>query len=118
MSIIMQDASMALPTSDQRLLKEGNLGELLYADDTLLLSVSLASVSRFMATVSACGKRHGLELHWGKLQLLQVGFCARILDPNGQAIVPKASMAYLGAVVHTSGYESQNWCGQSGLQAA
>ena len=48
MIIIMRDAIHDLPDADKHAYKKGSLLEILYADDTLLLGESAASVSRFM----------------------------------------------------------------------
>ena len=73
MSVLMHDAADMLPPEDKELLREGSLAELLYADDTLLLSVSALSLERFLNIVSTAGAMYGLELHWDKLQLLRSG---------------------------------------------
>ena len=103
MSIIMQDAASSLLAEDQKRLAEGTLGELLYADDTLLLSVSSTSLSRFMSAVSACGNQHGLQLHWGKLQLMNVRTSGVIKRPDGTAIEPTNDIVYLGASISDDG---------------
>ena len=103
MSIIMQDAASSLLAEDQKRLAEGTLGVLLYADDTLLLIVSSTSLSRFMSAVSACGNQHGLQLHWGKLQLMNVRTSGMIKRPDGTAIEPTNIIVYLGASISDDG---------------
>ena len=46
MTVLMRGATGKLPPEDQELLRKGSLAELLYADDTLLLSVSAESLER------------------------------------------------------------------------
>ena len=70
MTVLRTDAAAQLNIQDQERLRAGTLAELLYADDTLLLGADAGSVERFMSAVSAAGATYGLELHWGKLQLL------------------------------------------------
>jgi hypothetical protein len=65
MTVMMHDAVEKLPPEDRDLLRRGSLAELLYADDTLLLSVSANALERFLAAVSSAGENYGLELHWG-----------------------------------------------------
>ena len=68
MSVLMADARASIPQADQILLDSEDLAELLYADDTLLLSVSARSLERCLQAVSQAGGQYGLQLHWGKLQ--------------------------------------------------
>ena len=49
MTVLMEDAARKLPPEDRDRLDEGSLAELLYADDTLLLSVSAKSLERFLS---------------------------------------------------------------------
>ena len=86
MSVLMDDAVAMLPACDKELWQQGSLAELLYADDTLLLGISPGSVERFLAAVSQAGSRYGLELHWGKLQLLQVRCDDPLHRPDNSAI--------------------------------
>ena len=71
-TIVMADATSLLPPSDRELMSRGDLADLLYADNTLLVSVEGPALQRFLAAVSEAGARYNLELHWGKLQLLRV----------------------------------------------
>ena len=72
MTVLMHDAAANLPDKEKERLLNGDLAELLYADDTLLLSVSADSLQMFLGAVSSAGAEYGLQLHWGKFQLLQV----------------------------------------------
>ena len=65
MTVLMQDAVEKLLPEDRELMRQGSLAELLYADDTLLLSVSAASLERFLEAASNAGASYGLALHWG-----------------------------------------------------
>ena len=47
--------------------------DVLYADDTLLVSSNAAKLQRRLDTVVDEGKRYGLELNWGKTVLMKVG---------------------------------------------
>ena len=55
MTVLMQDAVEKLRPEDRELMRQGSLAELLYADDTLLLSVSADSLERFLEAVSTAG---------------------------------------------------------------
>ena len=52
MTVLMNDAVLKLPASDQALMKDRELMELVYADDTLLLSASADCLERFLAAVA------------------------------------------------------------------
>ena len=88
MSVLMADAADKLPASDKQLLQQGCLADLLYADDTLLMSVSAASLERFLEEVSNAGATYGLELHWGKLQLMRVRTDAAVRHPITPILKP------------------------------
>lgn len=103
MTVLMDDATQSLEQHDRELMKQGLLAELLYADDTLLLGVSAASVERFLKTVSDARARYGLEMHWGKLQLMQVRSDRVVHRPDGSSIEAKIELGYLGTNVAEDG---------------
>jgi len=103
MTVLMKDAADALPPEDQERLRRGTLSEILYADDTLLLSVSAKSLERFLVAVSNAGASYGLELHWGKLQLINVRCHDPVRRPDLSRIEPQQSLLYLGSVVAADG---------------
>ena len=59
MSVLVSDVTDRLSEEDRALLKTGDLSELLYADDTLLMSVSAGSLQRFLRLVSEAGAAYG-----------------------------------------------------------
>jgi hypothetical protein len=103
MTILMRDATESLSNTDKQLLERGGLTELLYADDTLLLSVNSGSLERLLAAVSDAGARYGLELHWGKLQLMRVRCEDTVRKPEGGCIESKPGLSYLGTVISEDG---------------
>jgi hypothetical protein len=103
MSVIMYDATEKLTDPDKRLLKNGRLADLLYADDTLLLGVDAGSMQRFVAAVAEAGACFGLRLHWGKIQQINVR-CEVVLHlPDGTDSSPKEAMTYLGSIITNDG---------------
>ena len=62
MSVLMSDATAKLTSADGQLFQFGRLAELLYADDTLLLSVSADSLERCLTAVSIDGATYRMEL--------------------------------------------------------
>ena len=107
MSVLMVDAVGLLSPSDQEFVRSGSLAELLYADDTLLLSADAQSLQRFLRSVSAAGATYGLELHWGKLQLMRVRCEAVVRRPDHAVIEAKEEITYLGSLVSADGRSSR-----------
>ena len=103
MSVLMHDALSKLSPADKDLVEKGCLEDLLYADDTLLLGRSSDSIQRFLAAVAAEGASYGLQLHWGKLQQLNVRCDAELSRPDGTSIQANTEMTYLGSVVSSDG---------------
>lgn len=103
MTVLMRDAASALPLVDRQRLEKGDLTELLYADDTLLLSGCADSLEHFLAAVSQEGSKYGLSLHWGKLQLLKVRADEPLRRPDGSDIQCGAELLYLGSVISQDG---------------
>ena len=56
-----------------------------------------------MNAVARAGARYGMELHWGKFQLVQVNCKAKVLTPDGGRIDAKDGMEYLGTVLTHDG---------------
>ena len=67
MSALMHDAVSMLSQPAREAYRKGDLADLAFADDTLLLGVSPAYVTEFLGAVSAAGQRYGMSLHYGKL---------------------------------------------------
>ena len=103
MTVLMHDAVNELPAKEKELMQRGGLAELLYADDTLLLSVSADSLQVFLASVSKAGAEYGLKLHFGKFQFLQVRADTVVRSPDLSPIVPEPDILYLGSLVSDDG---------------
>ena len=92
----MGDAVRELSPEDQKLHKDSALLALLYADDTLLVGYEEKPLQSFLDAVARAGTRYGLELHWGKFQLLQVNTDKKLLKPDGRRIDTHDGITYLG----------------------
>jgi hypothetical protein len=103
MTVLMHDAVGSLSAPARRAYQSGDLADVVYADDTLLLGASDEHLGEFMRAVADAGKRYGMELHWGKFQLIQVQCQATVLRPDGNQIEAKAGMEYLGTVLTHDG---------------
>ena len=103
MMILMRNAYDLLSSDAKLAHSRGELGEVLYADDTLILGSSHLLVQEYMAAVQKVGLEYGLEIHWGKVH--DVGVCTdqSVRDPSGNVVQSKESMVYLGSSLHSSG---------------
>ena len=103
MSVLMKDAVSLLQADARAAYERGDLADLAYADDTLLIGTQSKHVSEFLAAVEKAGARLGLQLHHGKFQLLQVGCNDAVYLPGGQRQAATASQVYLGTTLTESG---------------
>lgn len=103
MTAVMEDAVEALPKSAKLAYERGDLADLVYADDTLLIGTSAQYLRLFLLAVEASGKQYGLELHSGKFQLLQVQTTDAIVNANEQHILSSPSLVYLGSSLAADG---------------
>ena len=99
MSALMHDAVGMLGAQAKAAYDRGDLSDIAFADDTLLLGVSQMHMSEFLAAVANAGARYGMDLHYQKFQLLSVQCDARVSKPDGQLIDARIGMQYLGTVL-------------------
>ena len=79
------------------------LDELIYADDTLVVGVQADRVQAFMRYIQQAGENYGLSFNWRKLELLPVRCEAAIAKPDGNDVVSKDSIVYLGSLLSKNG---------------
>ena len=103
MSVVMHDAVLGMSDLAKSAIDAGALGSVLYADDTLLIGTSQAHVQEFLVSVTAVGKKFGLELHFSKFQLLSINGSYKLYTPTGELVPEAESMTYLGATVYADG---------------
>ena len=103
MSAIMLDAVRMLSPPAREAYKRGELADIVYADDTLLLGACANHVEEFLRAVAFAGRAHGLELHEGKFQLLKVNGTQNIQNSGGNPITTKSTLDYLGATLAEDG---------------
>ena len=82
---------------------KGDLEDVLFADDTLLIIRVGKHIEEYMEAVEQRGMDYGLQVHWGKVHLVPVGAMTPIHAPNGAVIRAQESMLYLGATIHADG---------------
>ena len=63
MTVLMDNKINKLPGKDNELMQSGNITKLLYADASLLVSVSVGSLGTFTVAVNQIGSEYGLQIH-------------------------------------------------------
>ena len=106
MTVMMHDAVAILDGPALEAYRKGELADLTFADDTLLLSTSSAHLQKFLSAVSISGQRYGLELHYGKFQLLGVNTLEATETPVGGTVEPEQQICYLGTTLGSDGRAS------------
>ena len=96
MSVLLKDATSMLSPEARQAYDRGDLSEVVYADDTLLISVSDAHLAEYLHVVACAGERYGMELHWNKFQLLPIQCSPVLQTPAGDPIPSRNRMEYLG----------------------
>ena len=76
--------------------------DLLYADDTLLMSSSAAKLQLHMDLVVDEGSRYGLELSWSKTVAINIHNDGTLTQPNGEAVKKVSRAVYLGGMLTSS----------------
>ena len=84
----------------------GELADSASADDTMLMGVSSAHLGEYSDALARAGQRFGMELHYGKLQLINLCCNDTVIKPNGDILQPTPSMQYLGTVLSEDGQVS------------
>ena len=103
MTILMKDATDKLGQEARTDMETGNMSILLYADDTLLVGRSQQYLQELLDAVAWAGARAGMELHWDKFQLIEIGCDIRLRTPEGREIPAQDHLSYLGATLYSSG---------------
>ena len=104
MSVLLHDAVGLLGPSAAQLYSTGDLADLVYADDTLIIGVDRLHIEEYLQAVYVAGQRYGMELHFGKLQLISsLNVPHPVTTPLGTTIEPKLAMDYLGSSIHGDG---------------
>lgn len=103
MTVLMHDAVTNLDVSTALAYARGDVADIVYADDTLLLASSDRHLQEFLSRVADAGRLYGMEFHWDKFQLLQVQCHASVFKPDGSQILAKPGMDYLGTIISHTG---------------
>lgn len=84
--------------------EDPNVDELLYADDTLLLSIDSQHLQEYMTCVREIGSEYGLAFNWKKTELLDAGHGGSVHKPDGELLRGKQSILYLGSLLSADGH--------------
>jgi len=96
MSVLLKDAVSMFSPEARQAYDRGDLSDVIYADDTLLISVSVNHLAEYLRAVASAGERYGMELHWDKFQLLPIQCSPVLHTPAGDPIPCRGRMEYLG----------------------
>ena len=103
MTVLMTDARSKLGNDAKTAYDRHDLEDVLFADDTLLISNCGRHMEEYMNAVMETGAEYGLQIHWGKVQLVQVCTDQPVHAHNGDRIKAQESMLYLGSTIHGNG---------------
>jgi hypothetical protein len=103
MSALMYDSVIALSEPARKAYARGDLANLAYADDALLIGASSVHVTEFLAALAQAGSLYGMEPHAGKFQLLQVQTNSKIHSVGGHPVPVTDHLSYLGSTLASDG---------------
>ena len=83
-----------------------SINEVLYADDTLLLSSNARNLQTLLDAVVTEGAKYGLELNWRKTYQMGVSVLPTVVGPDGKTIECKRGVTYLGGLISCDGRAS------------
>ena len=118
MTVLMTDASRMLSPEAANAYERGRLSDILFADDTLLMGIEGAHLEEYTARVEEAGREFGLQLHWGKVQLVRVRSTQDVCEPDGSLLEATPSMIYLGSLLHEDGKAASELSRRIGMCAS
>ena len=77
--------------------------DVLYADDTLLVSRHVSNLQAILGAIVDEGRRYGLELNMDKTLQIQVSTAHAVCGPNGELIKSVRQAIYLGGCISCDG---------------
>ena len=76
--------------------------DLLYADDTFLLSASPVKLQIILDLIIQEGEKYGLELNWKKTMMMRVRNNGQVYSPDGHPLKSVEQAVYLGGLLNTT----------------
>ena len=95
--------------------RHGDLGDVVFVDDTLLIGVSDKYLTAYLHGVARAGKQYGMELHWGKFQILPINTVPKISTSDGTVLPTSDRMEYLGTVISSDVHDNHELNRRLGL---
>jgi hypothetical protein len=77
--------------------------DILYADDTLLVSKHISNLHVMLEAIILEGQKYGMEMNWDKTVQIQVGCADTIRMPTGEPVKNVRDAVYLGGIVSCDG---------------
>ena len=97
MTVLFKDVHrLHSPNTSSTRVTGATFDEVLYADDTILISESEAAVERALAAIEIEGAKYGMKLNKAKCELLAFGRVRPIKFRDGTKMKPKEEVRYLG----------------------
>ena len=111
MTALMHDVKSNIELSRnliQNRIPSADFDDILYADDTILVSTNPATINRYIKEIQLEGLTIGLKLNYNKCEVITMGtHIANIKFYDGHPMQNKYSAKYLGAMVNDQG--NPNW---------
>ena len=107
MSVLLHDATSTLSPGASNAYARGDLSDVVYADDTLLLGVSDEHLQEYLNAVVKAGKMYGMQMHFGKFQLLPINCNPAITVDGERQLETQSRMDYLGTVLSEDVHDTQ-----------
>ena len=118
MTVLMHDAHSSLSANAKMEVDRGSLGDVLYADDTLLIGTQCVCVEELARAIERAGSQYGMSLHWGKTQALSVCTSQRLTGSDGKPIEDRGALVYLGGLISSDGRVDSELSRRIGLATA
>ena len=103
MSVLLHDAVGTLSDAAKIAYNRGDLADVVYADDTLLMGADEKNLQKLLTSIADIGGQYGMEFHWSKFQLIQIHHEYHLRTPTGVAIPAKELLSYLGVNIYADG---------------
>eukprot|EP00959_Pyramimonas_sp_CCMP1952_P414581 8686407-Pyramimonas_sp.AAC.1 len=115
MTVLMHDAKADVQNEGFQPTDGFQVGELIYAGDTVLVGSTADFVGALMQAIQGRGKNYGLAFNWDKMEALPVRCETDIRRPDGAQIPEKDSIVYLGGLLDSSGSSGAELSRRNGM---
>lgn len=77
-----------------------NYGEVLYADDTICMSIDTRAINKLLASIEQEGRNYRLKLNKGKCEVIHTGAVANVHFADGAPVPRQGEIKYLGCHIN------------------